>query len=168
MFGPTAQWSRTSHAAAWGPLCYGAGQNADQSGLQKRLDTTVPRTMPKGWGSHWGYGDYTKYVSGAAADALADEVILICTDSQALVKSLIGGPLTVTDPVVGRVFWHLVPLTMSTRVQAVAIQWVPGHVGLKRMAEVDTFAKEQQKDGAIHKPAGRGAGDSGSGPISHP
>lgn len=73
----------------------------------------------------------------------------MCSDNQSLVKALERGPLT-TDPVVGRIWWHLVSLTRSSEVRAVVVQWVPGHVGLPRMVEVDKYVRDCQKSGRLN------------------
>jgi hypothetical protein len=86
----------------------------------------------------------SRYIGGPDAGNLAGEVILLCSECQSLVKGLQNGPLATMDPVVGRVWWHLISLVRSIRVRALVVQWVPGHVGLHRMMEIDAFAKAQQ------------------------
>lgn len=69
--------------------------------------------------------------------------ILICTDSQSAVTSLMQGHAAQKEPTNHKIWNLLHVITNSCRVH---IQWVPGHAGLQGNEIVDSLAKQGSSD----------------------
>ena len=72
--------------------------------------------------------------------------ILICSDSQSVIRALEKGPLSQDNDVTSGIWATLLELLDDKiGVSRVVFQWVPGHSFLPKNVSIDNFAKSQQE-----------------------